>query len=133
MSYRDEIKFMQSEIAICNMQLEISICKDKIYQLNHDIMDHITAIGFISLVDDRKTNDNYLPDIFDIKWEKFKKLRWDYTKKELIRKIQKELKDYSYYIDRIKRYKLDIIEIRNKIEEIKNACKELNDGDKDGI
>ena len=124
MSYRDEIKFMQSEI---------EIYKDKIYQLNQDIMDHITAIGFISLVDDRKTNDNYLPYIFDINWKKFKKLRWDYTKKGLIRKIQKELKDYSYYIDRINRYKLDIIEIRNKIEEIKNACKELKDGDKDGI
>ena len=46
--------------------------------------------------------------------------------------IQKELKDYSYYIDRIKRYKLDIIEIRNKLEEMKNAYKELKDGDKDG-
>lgn len=124
MSYRDEIKFMQSEIASY---------KDKIYQLNQVIMDHITAIGFISLVDDRKTNDNYLPDIFDINWEKFKKLRWDYTKKGLIRKIQKELKDYSYYIDRIKRYTLDIIEITNKIEEIKDVCKELKDGDKDGI
>ena len=118
MSYRDEIKFMQSEIGIY---------KDKIYQLNQDIMDHITAIGFISLVDDRKTNDNYLPDIFDINWEKFKKLRRDYTKKGLIRKIQKELKDYG-----INRYKLDIIEIRNKLEEMKNAYKELKDGDKDG-
>ena len=53
--------------------------------------------------------------------------------KEYMRNKRKKLKDYSYYIDRINRYKLDIIEIRNKIEEIKNACKELKDGDKDGI
>lgn len=124
MSYRDEIKFMQ---------MEIGIYKGKIYQLNQDIMDHITALGLSVLFNNRKTNDKYLPDIYDIDWKKYKNKIWDYTKGELIHKIQSELKDYSYYINRINRYKLDIIEIRNKIEEIKNACKELKDGDKDGI
>ena len=124
MSYRDEIKFMESEIGIY---------KDKIYQLNQNITDNITALGLSVLFNNRKTNDKYLPDIYDIDWEKYKNKIWDYTKGELIHKIQSELKDYSYYIDRIKRYTLDIIEIRNKIEEIKNACKELKDGDKDGI
>ena len=123
MSYRDEIKFMESEIGIY---------KDKIYQLNQNITDNITALGLSVLFNNRKTNDKYLPDIYDIDWEKYKNKIWDYTKGELIHKIQSELKDYSYYIDRIKRYTLDIIEIRNKIEEIKNACKELKDGDKDG-
>ena len=123
MSYRDEIKFMESEIGIY---------KDKIYQLNQNITDNITALGLSVLFNNRKTNDKYLPDIYDIDWEKYKNKIWDYTKGELIHKIQSELKDYSYYIDRIKRYTLDIIEIRNKIEEIKNVCKELKDGDKDG-